>query len=706
MKRPGIGSVWDFVRKCKRGTKKWKPWNFTNIQDSNGVLGSGPQQNATNFQVYYNDLFSNEATQMRPDNSQMWFDQMHQYESDMEWGAPSEAELLRAAREIKNTAPGLSGVPAMVWQSITDDSRLRMIMLQVMKDCWEKEEVPKDWRIFYMTVLEKDGDHSLPKNYRGIAIAEAISKIYTTILKYRLTDFYEGVVPEYANGFRKGRGRSDSISAVLDTLRKRKGWGQRSYLLLCDVVKCFDVIKRDHIWSSMKKMGVNDKMIRVVKSTLKDTTAILHVEGEQRRVDVKEGTGQGTTLGPVLCNLLFLPLLLHWEELWCDKATLLISKNASGDSMFTGSSLLHNFADDMAIIVKTRQEAEEISTDLYAYLQDFMIDLHVATPTIAQSKSVVLFVPANNGDTEIQQCEPLNVDIAAGKTICFVNTARYLGHIISSDLSDNTHISARMAKASQVFGALKPHLFNKKEVWKCVKAKVMETMVLPTLLDGIECCTVTKKSMNDMESMYLRFVRSALRITPYTQRKLRLSSEALLRKLGVKPLHYYLDLKVLGYAGHVERMSPNRLTKIIRNSSLCGARQVGRPFKTVDNNIVECLRRKKIGVSKWKEIAQDKQKWAKIIRRHVNWNAKVYQPRKWSLPFWATNPCSILGYYVEKKFGRTWHMGEIVNYDFDVDTNEIIWGVLFHDGDSADFNVPQLQRIICLDMPTMPRHAL
>ena len=127
-------------------------------------------------------------------------------------------------------------------------------MLRVMKDCWEKEVVPKDWRIFYMTVLEKDGDHSLPKNYRGIAIAEALSKINTTILKYRLTDFYEGVAPEYANGFRKGRGRSDSISAVLDTLRKRKAWGQRSYLLLFDVVKCFDRIKRDHIWSSMKKM--------------------------------------------------------------------------------------------------------------------------------------------------------------------------------------------------------------------------------------------------------------------------------------------------------------------------------------------------------------------------------------------------------------------------------------------------------------------
>ena len=50
------------------------------------------------------------------------------------------------------------------------------------------------------------------------------------------------------------------------------------------------------------------------------------------------------------------------------------------------------------------------------------------------------------------------------------------------------------------------------------------------------------------------------------------------------------------------------------------------------------------------------------------------------------------------KFGRIWHIGEILNHNVDVDTNEVIWEVLFHDGDTADFNVPQMEKILCLDL--------
>jgi hypothetical protein len=82
-----------------------------------------------------------------------------------------------------------------------------------------------------MTILEKKGDLFLPQNYRGISIAKAASKIYTTILKFRLAGLYETLAPEFANGFRKGRGRADSISSVMDTLRARKACGPSSYLL-------------------------------------------------------------------------------------------------------------------------------------------------------------------------------------------------------------------------------------------------------------------------------------------------------------------------------------------------------------------------------------------------------------------------------------------------------------------------------------------
>jgi hypothetical protein len=93
-----------------------------------------------------------------------------------------------------------------------------------------------------MTVLEKKGDKTLCGNYRGISIGETFSKVYTTILKHRLSDLHEKLAPEYCNGFRKGRGRADSIYVLLEVLRLRKRKGLNSWVTFFDIIKYFDRI--------------------------------------------------------------------------------------------------------------------------------------------------------------------------------------------------------------------------------------------------------------------------------------------------------------------------------------------------------------------------------------------------------------------------------------------------------------------------------
>ena len=88
-----------------------------------------------------------------------------------------------------------------------------------------------------------------------------------------------------------------------------------------------------------------------------ETTATLHVEGVQKEVTIQEGTGQGTTLGPILCNFFFLPLLKQWNEMWENKAT----KMRQLHKRKVVTSLLHNFADDVAIILSNRHDTEEVA---------------------------------------------------------------------------------------------------------------------------------------------------------------------------------------------------------------------------------------------------------------------------------------------------------------------------------------------------------
>ena len=367
----------------------------------------------------------------------------------------------------------------------------------------------------------------------------------------------------------------------------------------------------------------------------------------------------------------------------------------------TTNSLISSFADDLAMVLGTRRDAEIAARDLHGYLQDFLIDVHVATPSCPISKSVALFIPAKGGRASTgattAMCEaPLKVGRGGGSTINFVKEAKYLGHVICTQLTDDAHIQSRMGKAAQVFGAMRKPLFGNKDVWRMVKAKIMTTMIIPTMLDGAECCTVTARRMREMESLYLRMVRNCLGVTTYTTRKYNVTSEKLLERLGVKPLHYYLDLKVLAYAGHVERMGTHRLPKITRDSRLHGPRTRGRPCKSRKVNVSEALKRKSIDENTWRQKAGSKKSWAKTIRLDLQKSARATPTKRATRPRWYYNPIQlcIIGCRVERKFQTKWHVGKITALDQGDDTNETIWRVQYDDGDEEDFNAAELQKYL------------
>jgi hypothetical protein len=99
-------------------------------------------------------------------------------------------------------------------------------------------------------------------------------------------------------------------------------------VLFFDAVKMFDKIPRKHVWTSMRTLGISEKMIRVIQSTLHGATGVLHVDQETRTFPMPNGTGQGTVMGPILCNLFLLPVLSLWLQKWQHHGTVLLSKDA------------------------------------------------------------------------------------------------------------------------------------------------------------------------------------------------------------------------------------------------------------------------------------------------------------------------------------------------------------------------------------------
>lgn len=72
---------------------------------------------------------------------------------------------------------------------------------------------PEQWKINTLTPLHKKGDSQDPKNYRGIAVASSLSKLFLTVLHLRLKKFTKNnsLIPNCQIAYKENCRTSDHI---------------------------------------------------------------------------------------------------------------------------------------------------------------------------------------------------------------------------------------------------------------------------------------------------------------------------------------------------------------------------------------------------------------------------------------------------------------------------------------------------------------
>ena len=142
-------------------------------------------------------------------------------------------------------------------------------------------------------------------------------------------------------------------------------------------------------------------------------------------------------------------------------------------------------------------------------------------------------------------------------------------------------------------------------------------------------------------------------------------------------------------------MGAHRAPQIFMNTAFAGPKRRGGQPKSHARQRRECLRRKNIDEGAWSALAQDKGDWRRVIKAVV----PVLQPTTPTKirSTWSEDPDQLIGEKIERKFGNKWFVGEIIGADSDSHTNELMWYVLYDDGDSEDMHVRELRKYICLD---------
>ena len=511
---------------------------------------------------------------------------------------PQKAEILIAIRRQNNSkACGDSKIPAEFYKACIDSAPLYKIVELILVQAWEGKETPKEWIEGRIKMLPKDGDLLDPGRWRSITLLDAMAKIMSTILTYRLNKILKLLGIEMQNGFTPGRGTVDGSFCVRTLLKKRKEHGLETYGYFLDLVKAFDTVPRESLLRVLAKFGVPPKMVKVIKSMYSECTVKMKVGDEDNVIPATAGVKQGDNLAPVLFLIYIQAVIETLDEKFPDRKKLpfatkfdhIIHGRRQAKKNLTlfeiGESL---YADDAFFGFATRLELEEGAVIIDRHFTSFGLQVHrgkyLPDGKRKKSKTECMYYPAQ-GTYEDGNTSDIIVD---NGFYAFTKTFKYLGSIITYDLSADADVKNRIRCATAAFGRLRSTLTSKKTKIK-QRSAIYVTIVISILLFGSETWGCREDLLSKLEVFHNQCVRQICHVTRMMQWKKRVKTITLNNRVGLPTITDMIASRQLRWAGHVARMDKTRGPRMLMTSFVQNNRPLGRPVQSFGHSLRKFL---------------------------------------------------------------------------------------------------------------------
>ena len=619
----GTKGCWDALKQLRNGLSKTRPSSEKTMKKEDGTLCETAEENAEVFRSHFEKLYGQPPVY---DRSVIDLIPQRPVVSGLDH-PPDDEELITSISLLKDNAPGDSGIPAKVWKTLSEYEETFDVLKFIILDFWETELTPSEWETGLLTILAKKGDLSLPGNYRGIMLLETAYKIVAVILNKRLQIIEEGLAELHENqcGFRTERGCTDANFIVKMAMKKRREHGLESWILFLDLVKAFDRVPRELLWSILEKVGVPPKLVRLLQSLHQRFFVKFAVNDIIHQIHNIIGVKQGDILGPRLFNLFMFAVMQTWHATDTRQLCMFYSKP---DFTLTGRSYRarggeefslpdSQYADDTAVLFTSRESLENTMRALLAHFARFGLEIHVGKPE-KLSKTEILFVPAPancyKDPKTYDNADLSNVELGNDEFFPIVDVFCYLGSMLSSDCSDTEDVRRRIAKASSAFGAVRAEIFANRNVFFEAKKLIYEGLILPILLYGSETWCLTEDLFNRLRTFHARCIRAMCRVNRHHTWKHRISSAELRNRTGLKTIDSYITQRQLRWAGHVARMDFGRLPRKMMTSWVRHPRPRGCPRFTYGRGLNKALKKADVDNSSWFEMASDRLQWGTLLK--------------------------------------------------------------------------------------------
>jgi len=221
------------------------------------------------------------------------------------------------------------------------------------------------WSTSVVTPLHKKGSIYDPNNYRAIAVASNLGKLFASILLKRLIAYRSVHSPDTVNqlGFCQNATTSDHILTLTTCIEKYVTRSKkRLYSCFVDYAKAFDTVCREALLFKLWKMGIQGKFFNCLQHMYTNSSAKVKLLNKlSEKIDILCGTEQGHPMSPELFKC-----FVH------ELSEQLNAQDEDDVPTMNGKKITHLlWADDLVLLALNPEGLQKMLNVLHVYCLDW-----------------------------------------------------------------------------------------------------------------------------------------------------------------------------------------------------------------------------------------------------------------------------------------------------------------------------------------------